>query len=140
MAIRIKLSKTGSFRQGASVVLGRTVYWLCPVAALAAYLVVRSWSVGSLFGFESGAPLSLSLGNICARGSPAGRRSRGLLLRPQFPHRGGKHGGLPSFSYRAVRCLNVRSLESAKVNRRGYKRSDDERLDVGEMLQNVQRL
>ena len=41
---------------------------------------------------------------------------------------------------KAFDCLNVRSLESAKVNRRGYKRSDDERLDVGEMLQNVQRL
>ena len=40
--------------------LGRTGCWLCPVAALAAYLAVRSWSVGPLFRFESGAPLSRS--------------------------------------------------------------------------------
>ena len=60
VAIRIKQSKTDPFRQEASVVLGRTGCWLCPVAALAAYLAVRSWSVGPLFRFESGAPLSRS--------------------------------------------------------------------------------
>ena len=60
VVIRIKQSKTDPFRQGASVLLGRTFCWLCPVAALAAYLAVRGWSAGPLFRLESGAPLSLS--------------------------------------------------------------------------------
>ena len=49
VAVRIKQSKTDSFRQGLSIVLSRTELPLCLVAALLAYLVVRGNSEGPLF-------------------------------------------------------------------------------------------
>ena len=49
LAVRIKQSKTDSFRQGLSIVLSRTELLLCPVAALLAYLVVQGNSEGPLF-------------------------------------------------------------------------------------------
>ena len=49
LAVRIKQSKTDSFRQGLSIVLSRTELLLYPVAALLAYLVVQGNSEGPLF-------------------------------------------------------------------------------------------
>ena len=56
--VHIKASKTDPFRKGVLVYLGASGDRLCPVAALAAYLVVRGQSPGPFFRFASGVPLS----------------------------------------------------------------------------------
>ena len=55
--VRIKDSKTDPFRKGVSVYLGKTGNGLCPVTAVAAYMVVRGRSQGLFFRFASGTPL-----------------------------------------------------------------------------------
>ena len=52
--VHIKSSKTDPFRKGVFVFLGRTDNDLCPVAAVAAYLVVRGRAAGPFFSFSSG--------------------------------------------------------------------------------------
>ena len=52
VSIRIKQSKTDSFRQGVTIYLGRTESALCPVAALLAYLALRGKGHGLLFRFK----------------------------------------------------------------------------------------
>ena len=56
--LKLKTSKTDPFRRGVEVVLGRTKTILCPVAALLAYLVIRSNGPGFLFLFTDGRPLT----------------------------------------------------------------------------------
>jgi hypothetical protein len=56
--VHLKASKTDPFRRGVDVYLGRTGNDLCPVSAIAAYLVVRGRGRGPFFNFTSGAPLS----------------------------------------------------------------------------------
>ena len=56
--IGIKSSKTDPFRRGVLVYLGKTANELCPVAAIAAYMVIRSRAAGPFFRFASGSPLS----------------------------------------------------------------------------------
>ena len=59
--VHIKASKTDPFRQGVYVFLGKTGNELCPVAAVAAYLVVRGRQPGPFFRFSTGSPLSREL-------------------------------------------------------------------------------
>ena len=54
MAVVIKQSKTDPFRKGVTLSLGRTSNKLCPVAAMAAYLVKRGQRPGPLFQFQDG--------------------------------------------------------------------------------------
>ena len=56
--VTIKQSKTDPFRQGDTLVLGRTFSPLCPVAAMASYLAVRGFRAGPLFRLSDGTPLS----------------------------------------------------------------------------------
>ncbi len=56
--VHLKSSKTDPFRRGVTVCLGRTGNILCPVNAIAAYLVARGREAGPFFTFSSGAPLS----------------------------------------------------------------------------------
>ena len=56
--VTIKQSKTDPFRQGVTLVLGRTFSPLCPVAAMASYLAVRGFRAGPLFRLSDGTPLS----------------------------------------------------------------------------------
>ncbi len=51
LEIYLKASKTDPFRQGVSVVVGRTGEDLCPVAAGLAYMVTRGASLGPFFLF-----------------------------------------------------------------------------------------
>ena len=53
--VRIKQSKTDSFRRGVDLFLGRTHTDLCPVAAI---LVVRRSGPGPLISFADGRPLT----------------------------------------------------------------------------------
>lgn len=54
----IKQSKTDPFRQGVEIFLGSSKGDICPVRALLDYLNVRLPTPGTLFMFESGAPLT----------------------------------------------------------------------------------
>ena len=54
----IKQSKTDPFRQGCTLVLGRTKKVLCPVASMMAFLVIRGNKSGPLFTFEDGSFLT----------------------------------------------------------------------------------
>ena len=56
--IRLQISKTDPFREGAIITLPRTEDDLCPVAALLSWLVYRGKSSGPLFLLQSGAPLT----------------------------------------------------------------------------------
>ena len=56
--IRLKQSKTDTFRHGVDIFLGRTKADLCPVAALLAFVAVRPSVAGPLFVFEDGSFLS----------------------------------------------------------------------------------
>ena len=56
--VQIKASKTDPFRKGVTIHLGRTGNELCPVSAIAAYMVVRGREEGPFFHLASGAPLS----------------------------------------------------------------------------------
>ena len=59
--VHIKASKTDPFQKGVYVFLGRTGNGLCPVEAVAAYLVVRGRQPGPFFPFRSGSLLSREL-------------------------------------------------------------------------------
>lgn len=50
--------KTDPFRKGVTIFLGRTGNKLCPVSAIAAYLVARGRERGPFFKLASGAPLT----------------------------------------------------------------------------------
>ncbi len=54
LEIHLKASKTDPFRQGVSVVVGRTNTHLCPVAAGLAYMAARGSAPGPLFNFHDG--------------------------------------------------------------------------------------
>ncbi len=54
----IKASKMDPFRKGVTIYLGGTCNELCPVSAIAAYMVVRGRDPGPFFKLTSGAPLS----------------------------------------------------------------------------------
>ena len=54
MKVTIKQSKTDPFRKGVTLVLGRTFKLPCPVAAMAAYVVIRGVKPGPLFHFKDG--------------------------------------------------------------------------------------
>ena len=58
LSVRIKQSKTDPFRQGITIVLGRTDSQLCPVAALLACLVLRGPGEGPLFHYEDRRPMT----------------------------------------------------------------------------------
>lgn len=58
MTINLRHSKTDQAGKGSFIYLGRTGDRLCPVAALLAYLAVRSRSSGPLFILSDGTPLS----------------------------------------------------------------------------------
>lgn len=58
LRVRIKASKTDPFRKGCSLHIGRAIYLLCAIQALAAYLAIRSNAGGPLFLFRDGRPLS----------------------------------------------------------------------------------
>ena len=57
--VHIKVSKTDPFRRGVYIYLGKMGNELCPVAAVAAYMVVRGRAEGPppFFRFASGTPL-----------------------------------------------------------------------------------
>ena len=59
--VHTKASKTDPFRKGVFVYLGKTRNELCPVAAVASYLAVRSRQSGPFFRFASGTSLSWEL-------------------------------------------------------------------------------
>ena len=59
--VRIKASKTDTFRKGVDIFLGRTSNSLCPVAALLAYLVIHGKGPGPLFCMANGAYLTRDL-------------------------------------------------------------------------------
>ena len=50
--VRIKASKTDPFRQGVTLLIGKTNDCLCPVTAVLAYMVTRGSSPGPLFTWE----------------------------------------------------------------------------------------
>ncbi len=52
--VTLKQSKTDPFRKGVTLTLGRTNHSLCPVAAMAGYLVLHESRGGPLFQFEDG--------------------------------------------------------------------------------------
>ncbi len=54
VCIRLKTSKTDPFREGVDVFIGPSGDDLCPVKALAAYLVARGGRAGMLFHFRDG--------------------------------------------------------------------------------------
>ena len=56
--VSLRHSKTDVFGVGATIHLGRGLSYLCPVAAVLAYLAVRPSTPGPLFVLESGVPLS----------------------------------------------------------------------------------
>ena len=60
MLVRIKVSKTDPFRQGQTIVIGKTNSPLCPISAMLAYLNSRpsSFDSGPLFIYVSGAFLT----------------------------------------------------------------------------------
>lgn len=66
--IRIKQSKTDSFRRGVSLFIGRTGAALGPVSAILDYLQRRGMSDGPLFRFEDGRPLTRQLFVQAVRG------------------------------------------------------------------------
>ena len=58
LAVLLRHSKTDLFGAGVHLYLGRTGDILCPVTAMLGYLAIRPTSVGPLFLFEDGTPLS----------------------------------------------------------------------------------
>ena len=60
MLVRLKVSKTDPFRQGQTIVIGKTNSPLCPISAMVAYLNSRPSSLdsGPLFVYVSGAFLT----------------------------------------------------------------------------------
>jgi hypothetical protein len=60
MLIRIKSSKTDPFRQGQTIVVGKSHSSVCPVSAMMAYLAVNNSSLepGPFFRYTNGSPLT----------------------------------------------------------------------------------
>ena len=58
LAVLLWRSKTGPFGAGVHLFLSRTGDILCPVTAMLGYLAIRPTSIGPLFLFEDGSPLS----------------------------------------------------------------------------------
>lgn len=58
MSVRIKISKTDPFRSGQTIVIGKTDQRVCPVLAMTNYLSYRGTTLGPLFQYLSGAPLT----------------------------------------------------------------------------------
>ena len=60
MLVRLKVSKTDPFRQGQTIVIGKTNSLLCPISAMVAYLNSRPLSSdsGPLFTYVSGGLLT----------------------------------------------------------------------------------
>ena len=58
MSVRIKISKTDPFRSSQTIVIGRTDQKVCPVLAMTNYLSYRGTTLGPLFQYLSGAPLT----------------------------------------------------------------------------------
>lgn len=56
--VRLRRSKTDQFGNGVEVVVGRTGDDLCPVAAVAAFMVKRGRAPGPFFVFPDGTPLT----------------------------------------------------------------------------------
>ena len=54
MSVTLKQSKTDPFRHGVTLTLGRKSTHLCPVAAMASYLLERGKCSGPLLQFEDG--------------------------------------------------------------------------------------
>lgn len=54
LRVHLKSSKTDPFRKGVDVFVGRTSNELCPVAAMLAYLAIRTSKPGFLFQFADG--------------------------------------------------------------------------------------
>lgn len=58
ITVNIKQSKTDPFRKGVTVVIGRAMGPLCPVAAVLSYMAMRKPGKGPLFRFGDGRPLT----------------------------------------------------------------------------------
>jgi len=56
--VLLRQSKTDPFRHGVAIYLGRMGADICPVSAILAYIAVRPPSVGPLFIFKDGKPLT----------------------------------------------------------------------------------
>ena len=61
LTVLLRHSKTDPFGAGVHLHLGRTGETLCPVSAMLGYLAMRPGSLGPLFIFENGTPLSKTL-------------------------------------------------------------------------------
>ena len=58
LSIQLKRSKTDPFGKGVQVCVGKTGGWLCPVAAVLAWMVKRGHAEGPLFYFLDGSVLT----------------------------------------------------------------------------------
>ena len=58
MTVRIKESKTDPFRLGHTIAIGASHTEVCPVQALHDYISLRPTTIGPLFIFASGKPLT----------------------------------------------------------------------------------
>ena len=58
LEVRLKASKTDTFRLGVSIYLGKAHSDLCPVTAVLAYVVQRSQTSGPFFNYTGGHPLT----------------------------------------------------------------------------------
>ena len=58
IVVWVKASRTGPFRKGVSVYLGRTGRSTCPMAAVTGYKVQRATKEGPFFQFEDGHSLT----------------------------------------------------------------------------------
>ena len=58
MEVTIKRSKCDQFCKGVTLLVGATRTTICPIAAMAGYLVYRGGKPGPLFVFEDGRPLT----------------------------------------------------------------------------------
>ena len=58
LSIHLRHTETDQFSEGTHIHLGHTGDYLCPVAAILAYLAVRPMKPGPLLVFQDGSPLS----------------------------------------------------------------------------------
>jgi len=74
--VRIKPSKTDSFRPGVTVHIGKTDNCLCPVIEVLAYMVARGAGPGPLFRWEDGRFLTREafVMAVTGRSRPGGTR------------------------------------------------------------------
>ena len=69
--INIKVSKTDPFREGVCLKIGMLNHYLCPVRALARYLLIRGPRPGPLYIFRNGAHLTRArIHDLLARALP----------------------------------------------------------------------